>query len=112
MTGYCGVDLRRPMSTNCQMGPRATIKTTSESTTAKMSHAKDVEPKSSDSVKTAEAPGCAPNVRSDHSYLIASIGESLEARLAGNTPNTIPIPEDTPSASATDSTLISAGKKL
>ncbi len=42
---------------------------------------------------------------------MASIGESLAARRAGNTPNKIPIPDETPKATITATKFKLAGKK-
>lgn len=48
----------------------------------------------------------------NYSYRIASIGERLAAFLAGITPNTIPIADETVNATATEERLMYAGKNL
>src|SRR3972149_7538699 len=46
-----------------------------------------------------------------YSYLMASIGGSLAARLAGNTPKNIPLDEDTIIVISTEKRFIANGKK-
>ena len=52
------------------------------------------------------------NNKINYSYLRASIGESLEAFLAGVTPKIIPTAEETPKAIKIESIVTLAGKKL
>ena len=47
-----------------------------------------------------------------YSYLMASIGGSLAARRAGNTPKKIPIAEEITSVMITEKRLIDAGKNI
>jgi hypothetical protein len=53
---------------------------------------------------------CFNDSRKNYSYLRASIGESLEAFLAGATPKIIPIAEETPKARSMEDAVILAGK--